>query len=338
MLHGHFCSVLHLLQTQAVQLGQRSGSHRASRAHLCLAATFRTGDGGVVLDQSADDTGSSQTTEDLIVGQMPGFLHIPQNRRQNTAGTTGGSGYDHAVVRILLGYGKCVGADLTALTNLGHFGGQLLVVQILCLALHTQTTGQGAGGLQTIVNGLLHGVPDDSQEIPNFGTFVQFHIFRQGVQIAPLAEVVDFCKGMFGVNIFAFHIGTAQDADITTTNGFHTHIADFSAFLIGDEIQGVGMGAGQGFLGENDLRGNGGEHLVQNAVRTVTNTGLAQRAVEDHLESICIGMLVAEDLGSASGAHGVGRRRANANLIYISDGFHNTPPLCRILCYYSKVR
>ena len=224
MLHSHFSGILHLLQTQTVQLSQCSSSHGTSRANLSLAAALGAGNGGIVLDQCADDTSGGQTAEDLIVGQVAGLLHIAQNCRQNTAGTTGGCSDDNAVVGILLGHSESVGADLAALTDLGNFGGQLLIVQVLSLTLYAQATGQGAGGLQTVLNGLFHSVPNFTQEVPNFGAFVQFHIVAEAMQVAPLAEVMDLCKGVLGVNVFTFHIGAAQDADITAAHGFHTHL------------------------------------------------------------------------------------------------------------------
>ena len=322
MLHSHFSGVLHLLQAQAVQLSQCSGSHRTSSANLSLAAAFGTGNGGVVLDKGADDAGGSQTTEDLIVGQMAGLLHIPQNCGQNTAGTTGRSGDDDTVVSILLGNGECVGADLAALSDLGNFGGKLLVVQILGLALNTQTAGQCAGGLQAGIDGCLHGVPNFPQEIPNFRAFIQFYIVTEAVQIAPLAEVPDFSKGMLRVNVLTTHIGAAQDADITAANGFHAHIADLLAFAQCDEVQGVGVRTGQILLGEYDFSGQRSQHFPQYAIGTMANAGLAQRAVQNDPEGICVRIFLTEDLSGTGRTHGVGRGRTYANLIYIFDGFH----------------
>ena len=47
MLQGDFCGVLHLIQVEAVELCQAAGGHGAGHAHLCLAAAFGAGDGGV---------------------------------------------------------------------------------------------------------------------------------------------------------------------------------------------------------------------------------------------------------------------------------------------------
>ena len=127
---------------------------------------------------------------------------------------------------------------------------------------------------------------------------------------------------MLGVDVLAAHIGAAKNADVAATHGFHTHIADLIAFLQGDEVQRVGVGACQIFIGENDFGGQGSQHFPQHPVGAVANAGLAQRTVEDHPESIRIGMLFPEDSGGAGGAHGVGRRRAYADFVYISDGFH----------------
>ena len=67
VLHGDFCGVLHLIQILAVELRQGGGGHGTGGADLRLTAALGAGDGGIVLDQSADDAGGGQTSQDLII-------------------------------------------------------------------------------------------------------------------------------------------------------------------------------------------------------------------------------------------------------------------------------
>ncbi len=60
VLQAHLGGVLDLADGAAQQLGGRRGGHGAGGADLALAAHFGPGDGGVVLDQVADQPGGGQ--------------------------------------------------------------------------------------------------------------------------------------------------------------------------------------------------------------------------------------------------------------------------------------
>lgn len=150
VLQGNFRRILHLVQVEAVKLGQAAGGHGAGHAHLCLAAAFGPGDGGVLLGQIPQNAGGGQGPENLLFGAAPDLLDIPQNRRQDAGGAAGGGGDDDAVVCILLRHGVGVGADDPALQNLGHLCGQLVFIELLGLPLHVQPPGEDASGGQTV--------------------------------------------------------------------------------------------------------------------------------------------------------------------------------------------
>ena len=127
---------------------------------------------------------------------------------------------------------------------------------------------------------------------------------------------------MLNVHFFTGNTFLAGNADVAATHGFHPQRAGLLTVLHGDQIHGVGMGFGQLLLGEDNFRGYGGEYFQQNPVGAVANTGLAERTVKDHLESVCLRVLTAEQLGCPLGAHGVGRRGAFADLVDFFNGLH----------------
>ena len=73
---------------------------------------------------------------------------------------------------------------------------------------------------------------------------------------------------------------------------------------------------------ENDLGGNGRQGVDDSAVGTVTLARLGQRAVEDDLKAVCLGVGILKGLGGKGRAHGVGAGGAYACLVYGTDGFH----------------
>ena len=185
-----------------------------------LTATFCAGNGGVGLGQVADDAGGGQTAADLLVGEALGDLSIFQNCRQNAAGAAGGCCDHGAVVCVLLGNGIGIGSNLLELIQCRDIFFGNLLVQELGLTTDVQTAGEDTFLGKTLVDGIFHGLPDLHQEVPDLGTFVQFHILGQGIDIAPLAEVQDFCKGMLNVNFFGICLGTVTgNADAKVASG-----------------------------------------------------------------------------------------------------------------------
>ena len=223
VLHGYLGGILHLIQVLLVQLCQGGGGHGAGGADFRLAAAFRAGDGGVALGQIADDAGGGQSTADLFIGKALGQLGIFQHGGEHAAGTAGGSGDDGTVIGVLLGYGVGKGGNLLEFAQGGHFGVRGLLVEILGLSLNVQTSRQHAGGGKPFVNGTLHHLPDFHEEIPDFRAFVQLHVFTQGVDIAPFAEVRDFGKGMLDIHLFLGIVLSSGNTDVTAADGLHPY-------------------------------------------------------------------------------------------------------------------
>lgn len=83
VFHGRFGRVLNLLQIHLEQLGQRGCRHAAGAANFGLATTLRAANGGVCLDDVADNPARCERVEHFRVGE-PCFSCI----YRSTAGTT----------------------------------------------------------------------------------------------------------------------------------------------------------------------------------------------------------------------------------------------------------
>ena len=323
MLHGNFRGIFHLVQVLLVQFCQSGGSHGAGSADLGLAAALCAGNGGVGLGQIADDAGGGQTTADLLIGEALGDLGVLQNSGENTTGAAGGGGDHGAVVGILLGYSIGIGGDPLEFDEGGLMDSGVLFEEVLGLALDIEAAGQDAFLGKTFVNGVFHGQPDFHQEVPDLGTLVQLHIFRQGVDVAPFAEVGNFREGMFDIDFFGTGSGLfAGDPDVAAADGFHPQVTDFNVAGEGGKVHGVGMHTVPAFGGEENLRAVRAKGFQQHPVGAVAHTGFAQRAVKGDFEGSGIGIAISEQESSPFRTHGMGRRGAFADFIDLADGFH----------------
>lgn len=100
VFHGRFGRVLNLLQIHLEQLGQRGCRHAAGAANFGLATTLRAANGGVCLDDVADNPARCERVEHFRVGEPVLFLHIPQYSRHDAARTAGGRSYDDAAAAL----------------------------------------------------------------------------------------------------------------------------------------------------------------------------------------------------------------------------------------------
>ena len=145
MFHGNLSRVFHLIQILLIQLRQSGGSHGAGGADLCLAAAFRTGDGGVALGKAADDSGSCKPTKNLLVCKALCLLGIFQNCWDNTAGSAGRCGDNGAVICVLLSNSLGIGGDSLKFQKGRSMVFCFLLIQVFRFALNLETTGQNAG-------------------------------------------------------------------------------------------------------------------------------------------------------------------------------------------------
>ena len=331
VLHGDLCGVLHLIQILVVQLCQCRRGHGAGGADLRLTAALRPGDGGVGLGQVADDAGGGKPPANLLVGKAFRHLSVFEDGGQHAAGAAGGGGDDGAVVRVLLGDGVGVSGDHLKFLHGRIFVIGVLLVQVFCLALDVQAAGKYAGFGKTLVNGLLHGLPDVQKERPDLRPFVQLHVVAEGLDVAPFAEIGDLREGMLHVDFFTLGIRLAGDADIAAADGFHPQPVRFRPVFQSDQVHGVGVGGGgERLVGEHDLRGDGGKDLPQHPVGAVTHAGFAQRAVEDHPEAVGLRVGVLKIVRGTFRPHGMGGRGAFAGFVNFTDRFHGGTSKCLV--------
>ena len=128
---------------------------------------------------------------------------------------------------------------------------------------------------------------------------------------------------MLHVDLLAFGVRPAGDADVAAADGFHPQPVRFCPVFQSDQIHGVGVGGGgERLVGEDNLRGDGSKNLPQHPVGAVTHAGFAQRAVEDHPEAVGLGMGALKIVRGALRPHGMGGGGAFAGFVNFTDGFH----------------
>ena len=333
MLQRHLGGVLDLVDAHFEQLTEGGGGHGAGGAHLGLTAAFCAADRCVGGHQITHKPRYGQGADDVAVGKSVLVLHILEDGGKDAAGAAGGSGDDDAVIGVLLTDGEGVGADQAVLAGLGGLVDVALVVELLRFSLHLQPAGEDARVGQTLADGGGHGVPDVQEERGKIGVLMLENVIRQA-DAAGLADLCDLGKALLGVDLggqgeAAF---LAVHADLTAAYRQKAHTPDFDIPCIPDEIQGIGMGEGIGYLVvgvEHDLGGDGEEGVGDGAVGAVTLARLGQGAVEDDLKPVGSGVSVLKGAGGKGGTHGVGGGGAHAGLIYGADGFHGMKPSFR---------
>ena len=179
------------------------------------------------------------------------------------------------------------------------------LIKKLCLPGDVQTAGENAGGCKTVLNFLSHRVPDGFEKIPDLGTLVELDIFRQR-DIAPAAELRDLGKRAFRVHVGVFICGLAFNDNVAAANRHDAHALDFCFALIGDKVHRVGVGEIGRVLGaEDDLRAILTQRFFEDAVGSVADTSLAQRAVENDGEAVSLRRTLQKFQGGALGADGM---------------------------------
>ena len=154
-------------------------------------------------------------------------------------------------------------------------------------------------------------------------SLVELHIFRQ-VQTAEAAELLYLREAVFRIDLGRLLLQISE-LDVAASHGDDAGgIHDLPA-LKRQEIHGVWMGdVRRRLLTENNLRGNGGEHLMQDPVGPVTLSGFAEGLVQPYLEGIRIWMRLPEAPGRPLRTDGVGAGRPLADFVKLSNGFHAT--------------
>lgn len=153
-----------------------------------------------------------------------------------------------------------------------------------------------------VCDGLLHGLPDLPEEVPDFRAFVHLHVLAEGIDVAPFAEVPDLRKGVFRVDLGRRVCGPPQDDDVAATHGFDPDMSGLVWPLIGEEVHGIGvLDAYRVLLGKDDFRVYLLQDLPQDPVCAVTDAGFAQGAVKDDFDAVGLWMLRKKQPGGRSG-------------------------------------
>ena len=258
-----------------------------------------------MLDQVPEDTGHAEGARDFIVREAIFILHVKKHGRKHAAAAAGGRGDDGAVRGVLLGGGKGVGADKLEFPHLRNVEKVRPLIKKLCLPGDVQPAGENAGGCKTVLNLLAHGVPDGLEKVPDLGALVELDVFRQR-DIAPSAELRDLGKRAFRVHVGVFICGLAFNDNVAAANRHDAHALDFCFALIGDKVHRVGVGEIGRVLGvKDDLRAIFTQRFFEHAVGTVSDAGLAQRAVENDGEAVSLRRTLQKFQGGTLGADGM---------------------------------
>lgn len=90
---AHFGGILDLVGRAAEDLVDGCGGHGAGHADFALAADFRATDGGVFLDDGADEPGGGEGADDAPFGDLVVLIEVVEDGGED-AGTAAGGGCD----------------------------------------------------------------------------------------------------------------------------------------------------------------------------------------------------------------------------------------------------
>ena len=187
-----------------------------------------------------------------------------------------------------------------------------------------ETAGQLASGGKALLNGTLHDLPDVQQIVPDILALVELHVIDEA-DVPELAELLDLGKGVFQVCLFTLvRGGTALHQNIAAADAADPLPGQLLAIPEGHQVHGIGvLDVLRRLLGEDHLRGNGGEGFDDGPVGAVALAGLGEGTVEGDAVGVRLHRLLPEVGGGLGGAHGVGTGRSFADLVNITDGFHD---------------
>ena len=196
---AHFGRILDLGRAASKEHAGGGRRHGAGHAHLALAADLGAGDGGVLLDDIAHDTGRSQRVADLLVAEGVSLGQVVKDARHDAAGAAGRGRDDGAAGSVFLGNGQSIGEYESTGTEVGLVAHGLDMIG-RCLACQVQRTGQAAVRIQAALDGGLHRLPDFLEVVPDFRTLVHIDILPE-TPAGGVAPLSDFREGVHVVHI-----------------------------------------------------------------------------------------------------------------------------------------
>ena len=238
VLHGDLGGIADLAETHCKKLAERRGSHGAGRADLRLTAAFRAGDRGVRLDEIADHAARGQRADDRLVGKAALLLHIKERRGHNAARAARRRRDDLAAGGVLLGYGERIRAHEPVFPRLRALVDVAAVVEILRLALDSQSARQLAGAGETVGNALLHRVPYAEEIVADPLPLPEEHIVAQP-QPVRAAKGGDLRVARFRIDLRRLGVGPAGDGDRAAADGEGRHFAGERAVFVSAQLHRV---------------------------------------------------------------------------------------------------
>ena len=196
-----------------------------------------------------------------------------------------------------------------------------LAVELLRLALNTQTSGQLTCMDKALTYGVGHGLPYLAEV--GFEIFILVHkdVIREPY-VTCRTKVHYFGKALFGIHLGGSASPVAFDTYLTAA---YTHKVFFAHKLICIEcgyLKGVGVRQILFFGIKYYISFYGSKNVCYGSVGAVTLSGLGKGAVKRHLKAVCIGVGEQHPLRRKGRPHGMGAGGSDPYLKKITYRFH----------------
>ena len=145
---------------QFIYLRQRSRSHRAGNADLCLTAAFGSAYRGVLLYHIAYHAGYGKRVKYFAFGHAAIAVHVVKHRRDYPRRAAGRRGHNGPVGGVFLGDRERVCRHLAVLVDERQLKFCIFAVKNARLALKLKTAAEDAGRLEPAFYAFLHCRPD----------------------------------------------------------------------------------------------------------------------------------------------------------------------------------
>ena len=269
-----------------------------------------------MLDDVTHQSGSSQSTEDAFLAHFMSGMHVIEYGRKYTTGTTGRSRNDGTARCILLTHRQCIGINQSAALQ-GSTIALCLDMIDSSLALEFQRSRQDTLMTETIVDRLLHGIPDLTEIIPDILILAFLHVFpeRAAVVVAPFLDfrhrlqVIDIFSAQLRLSIRTIRDGTATD---TINNPLINHVA---IQVLAHKLHSVRMERQEDLRLPDDMNNMLLEHFLDSHIGHVTLAGSSQGTIQCNFVGRSISTTLQEELSCTLRSHRMTARWSLANSV-----------------------
>ena len=238
----HLSRILYLRRTATKELASRSRRHRTSHSDFTLATDIGTADRSILLDDVSYQAGCSQGTKNALLTHVMGSVHVVKHGGQDTTSSTGRSCHDDTTRGVLLADRQSIGIHQATTLQGGTISLRLGIVSSR-LARQLQRSRQHTLMIQTMMDGLFHGLPNHIQVIPDFLSLAFLNILPEGtaIVITPLLNISQLVQVIYilGAQLVLLTLTLGKCATAYAID--RPLVQNVAIHILGDKLHSVGM-------------------------------------------------------------------------------------------------